>query len=139
MDMKSETLHNIRTMRQVKTSLEVAGRQRIRTTNSLSKSAEEIERLESIGLDDSKTDQVLARERARAAKFEASVDRSQRKMLRSRDKIAGVVNRNRALTGLRHQIQHERDLKKEISISARPLVEQDDSNCKGLRNVELKY
>jgi|WetSurMetagenome_2_1015567.scaffolds.fasta_scaffold291583_2 hypothetical protein len=138
-DMKSETLHNIRTMRQVKNSLEVAAKQKIRTTNSLSKTAESIEYLESIGTDSTPTLQVLARERARAARFEASVERSQRKLLRSRVKIAGIVNRNRALTRLRHEIQRERDGRKDppslIGISVKP----ENPNFSNLHEIELKY
>ncbi len=82
--MESEALRNIRTMRQVKSSLEVARNQRFKTTNSLSKTTEESEHLESIGLDNSQTAQILAKEKARAAKFEASVERSRQKLLKSR-------------------------------------------------------
>jgi hypothetical protein len=137
--MESETLHNIRTMRQVKSSLEVAAKQRIKATNSLSKTAESIEYLESIGSNSTVTSQVLAREKARAAKFEASVERSRRKLLRSRIKIAGLVNRNRALTRLRHEIQQERDGKKKLSISNVLPVILENPNYNNLHGVEFKY
>ena len=137
--MKSETLRNIRTMRQVKSSLEVAAHQHFRTTNSLFKTAEEIKELESEGLQDNRTAQILARERARATKFEASVDRSQRKLLNSRKKIAGLVNRNRALTTLRHDIQHERDLKKSLTPAIPETANTEKSAAGSLRGIELKY
>jgi hypothetical protein len=137
--MKSEALRNIRTMRQVKTSLEVAGRQKIKTTNSLSKTPEEIEHLESAGRDSEPTLQVLAKEKARAAKFEASADRSRQKLLKSRENLARVINRNRALTDLRHQIQQERDQKKESPSLAKPLAKAENSNYGNLRGIELKY
>jgi hypothetical protein len=138
-DMKSETLRNIRTMRQVKNSLDVAANQKLKTTNSLFKSPEETQHLESTGLNSNQTNQILAREKARAAKFEASVDRSQQKLLRSREKIAGLVNRNRALTALRHDIQRQRDQKRvsdqESHISIKPEILKHEK----LRGIELKY
>ena len=137
--MESEALRNIRTMRQVKSSLEVARKQRIKTTNSLSKTTEESERLASIGIDNSQTAQILAKEKARAAKFEASVERSRQKLLKSRDKMASLINRNQALTRLRHEIQQDRDQKKESPSLSKPSVKQENSNYGSLRGIELKY
>ena len=137
--MESEALRNIRTMRQVKTSLEVASKQKIKTTNSLFKTAEEIEHLESIGMDDSQLPQILAREKARTAKFEASVEKSRQKLLKSREKIAGLVNRNRALTQLRHEIQRERDQGKEAPSASPPAVKPEKIKHGNLRGIELKY
>jgi len=138
--MQSEALRNIKTMRQVKSSLEVAGRRRIKTTNSLSKTAEESERLECVGLNDGQTTQILAREKMRAAKFEASVERSRQKLLKSREKIASIVNRNRALTNLRHEIQHTRELSKERQLLSKNLaVRPEVLKRNSLHEIELKY
>jgi hypothetical protein len=137
--MESEALRNIRTMRQVKSSLEVARKQRVKTTNSLSKRAEESEHLESLGLGSSQTAQILAKEKARAAKFEASVERSRQKLFKSREKLAAVINRNRALTQLRLEIQQDRDQKRESPSLSKPVVKQGNSNYGSLRGVELKY
>ena len=137
--MESEALRNIRTMRQVKSSLEVARKQRVKTTNSLSKTTEESEHLESIGIDNSQTAQILAKEKARAAKFEASVERSRQKLFKSREKLAAVINRNRALTQLRHEIQQDRDQKKESPSLSKPVVKRENSNYGSLRGIELKY
>ena len=137
--MESEALRNIRTMRQVKSSLEVARKQRVKTTNSLSKTTEESERLESLGLCNSLTLQILAKEKARAAKFEASVKRSREKMHKCREKLATVINRNRALTRLRLEIQQDRDQKKESPPLSKPLVKRENSNYGSLRGIELKY
>ena len=137
--MESEALRNIRTMRQVKSSLEVARNQRVKTTNNLSKTTEEIEHLESIGIDNSQTAQILAKEKARAAKFEASVERSRQKLLKSREKMAGIINRNRALTKLRLKIQQDRDQKKESPSLSKPLVKREISKRGGLHQIELKY
>jgi predicted nucleic acid-binding Zn-ribbon protein len=104
--MKSEALRNIRTMRQVSTSLAVAGRCRCRTTNSLSKTAEEAARLE--GLADRRLEQVLARERQRSAALESAVARSRGRLLKTREKLAATINRNRALTALRRELQQAR-------------------------------
>jgi hypothetical protein len=137
--MKSETLRNIRTMRQVKSSLEVARNQKFKTTSSLSKTPEEIENLNSIGLTDNQTAQILAREKARAAKFEASVERSQQKLLNSRKKLAVLVNRNRALTTLRHEIQHERDRNKSSVSVSTSAIKPETPKHGGLRGIEMKY
>jgi len=137
--MESEALRNIRTMRQVKTSLEVARDQRIKTTSSLSKTTEEIKHLESIGIGNSQTAQILAKEKARAAKFEASVERSRQKLLKSREKMAILINRNRALTNLRHEIQQDRDEKKISSVLAKPSLKPESLKRGSLRSIELKY
>ncbi len=138
--MESEALRNIRTMRQVKTSLEVARNQRIKTTSSLSKTAEESERLESLGIGDGLTLQILAKEKARAAKFEASVERSRQRLLKSRAKIASLINRNRALNNLRHEIQQARDQTKESPpLSKQSVVKREISKRGSLRGMELKY
>jgi predicted RNase H-like nuclease (RuvC/YqgF family) len=137
--MESEALRNIRTMRQVKTSLEVAGNQRIKTTSSLSKTTEEREHLESLGIDNSLTAQILAKEKARAAAFKSSVERSREKLLKSREKLATVINRNRALTKLRHEIQQDRDQKKESPSLSKRLVKRETTKHGSLRGIELKY
>jgi hypothetical protein len=137
--MESETLRHIRTMRQIKTSLDVAGHQKIKTTNSLYKQPEEIERLASAGLNDGQTALVLAGEKARAAKFEASAERSRGKLLKSREKMARLIARNRALTELRHQIQQERDGKHESNLLAGHLPVPPKSKYGRLRQIELKY
>jgi hypothetical protein len=103
--MKSETLRNIRTMRQVKTFDVFRGR-RLRTTNSLSKNRDEIEHLES--LTDRRLPQVLEKERRRFAAQETSVNKSRQRVLKAREKLAMTVNRNRALTELRHELQRTR-------------------------------
>jgi len=138
--MQSESLRNIKTMRQVKSSLEVAGRQRIKTTNSLFKPAEESQRLETVGLDDGQTAQVLAKEKMRAAKFEASAGRSRQKLLKSREKIARLVNRNRALTNLRHEIQHARELTGQSSMVSKTSAAQSEPlPHASLHKIELRY
>jgi hypothetical protein len=137
--MKIETLRNIRTMRQVKSSLEVARNQNFKTTSSMSKTAEEIENLNSIGLTNNQTAQILVREKARAAKFEASVERSQQKLLNSRKKMAGLVNRNRALTTLRHEIQHARDHNKSSVSASTSAIKPETPKHGGLRGIEIQY
>jgi len=126
-------------MRQVKSSLEVARKQKFKTLSSVSKTPEEIEHLANVGLDNNQAAQVLAKERARAVKFEASVKRSQQKLLKSREKMAVLVNRNRALTSLRHEIQRERDLKTAAPATTQPVVKPEKINHGSLRGMELKY
>lgn len=59
--MESETLRNIKTIRQVKTSLAVFKNRKIKMTGSLSKSQEEVEHLEL--LTDRGLEGVLAKEK----------------------------------------------------------------------------
>jgi len=135
--VESEALRNIRTLRQVKSSLDVARHQRTKTTNRLSKKREEIERLE--GLTNGQTLQVLAKEKARSAAYAASVEKSRQKLLKSREKLATLVNRNRALTHLRHELQQARWQNREPDQSVAPLIERKTSSHGGLREIEFKY
>jgi hypothetical protein len=101
--MPSEALRNIRTMRQIKTSHDLARSRKVRTTNSLSKTEEEEARLQS--LSDRQIEQILAKERKRSAAVEAAVDKSRGRVLKAREKLAAAINKNRALTELRYQLQ----------------------------------
>jgi predicted nucleic acid-binding Zn-ribbon protein len=93
-------------MRQVKTSLDLVKNQRFKTTNSLSRTEEEAAHL--LSLTDRQVEQTLAKERKRSASMEASVDKSRQRLLRARDKLAATINKNRALTDLRHELQQSR-------------------------------
>ncbi|MBI2851926.1 MAG: hypothetical protein HYX84_02305 [Chloroflexi bacterium] len=104
--MKSEALRNVRTMRQVKTSLDLARRQKTNTTNSLSRTEEEKRYLENLA--DPRLARVLEREKKRSAALDAAVNKSRQRMLRSRHKLAMTVNKNRALTELRQKLQQAR-------------------------------
>ena len=104
--MPSEALRNIRTMRQVKTSLDLAKNQRVKTTNSLSRTEEEAAHL--LSLSDPRVGQILEAERKRFAAHEAAVDKSRQRLLRAREKLAATINKNRALTELRHELQQSR-------------------------------
>lgn len=131
--MESEALRDVRTMRQVKTSLDVARRQKLRTTNSLSKTREEIEYLES--MTDSRLGQVLAKEKARFAAIDASVEKSRQRLIRSREKLAATINKNRALIELRHELQRARWEGRDPML---PKVEQPKPE-QNLRQIELRY
>lgn len=130
--MKSEALRNIRTMRDVKNSLAMARGQRLRTTNSLSKTREEIEYLES--LTDRRLDQVLAKERRRFEVLEATISKSRQRVLRARAKLAMTINKNRALTELRHELQRARW---EGNDPGAPKAETAPEP--NLRQIELRY
>ncbi|MBI4302920.1 MAG: hypothetical protein HY665_01075 [Chloroflexi bacterium] len=134
--MGSEALRNIRTMRQVKTRLDIARTQKTKTTNYLSRTKEEIERLEAIS--SGRTAQVLAKERVRSAAYDASVEKSRQRLLKSREKLANIINRNRALTQLRHELQQARWQKVDQPPSAMPTAKGETSHA-GLRETELKY
>lgn len=130
--MRSEALRNIRTMRQAKISLDVARGQRFRTTNSLSKTREEIGHLETPP--DRRLEQVLEKERRRFAAYEATVNKSRQRMLMSREKLAMTVSRNRRLTELRHQLQRSRWEDNNTSAGSGETTAREPK-----RQVELRY
>jgi hypothetical protein len=131
--MVSETLRNTRTMRQIRTSLDLARNQKLKTTNSLSKTKEEVEHLQS--LSDRGVAQILAKERKRFATQEAVIEKSRRRVLRSREKLAVTINKNRALTELRHELQRARwEGRNYILLKKEPLTEG-----RNLRQMELRY
>jgi hypothetical protein len=117
--MPSEALRNIRTMRQVKSSLELVNNPRVKTTNSLSKTDDEVSHLKA--LTSGQIGQVLAKERKRFDARAASVDKSRQRLLRARDKLAATINKNRALTELRHELQQV-PVKKKSPLPEKALV-----------------
>jgi hypothetical protein len=104
--MPSEALRNVRTMRQVKTSLDIARHQKPRTTSSLFRTGEEAAHLQS--LTDGQVGQILSKENKRFAAMAASIDKSRQRLLRAREKLATTINKNRALNQLRHELQQAR-------------------------------
>jgi predicted nucleic acid-binding Zn-ribbon protein len=135
--VESEALRNIRTLRQIKSSLDVARGRRTKTTNCLFKKREETERLE--GLTNGQTSQVLAKEKTRSAAYAASLEKSRQRLLKSREKLATLINRNRALTNLRHELQQARWKNTDPDLSAPPPIERKVSSHGGLREIELRY
>jgi hypothetical protein len=131
--MKSEALRNIKTMRQIRNSLNAARSEKLRTSNSLSRSREELEHLES--LTDSRLEQILAKERERARAFDTSVEKSRQRLIKSREKLAATINKNRALTDLRHQLQRARWDGNDPTL---PKVDEPSSRQK-LHQMELRY
>jgi len=104
--MESEALRRIPTIRQIKASLDVAKSQKCKTTKSLSRTREEIGYLEST--EDKSLAQALHRERRRFARQDAVVERSRKNLLDTRVKLARMVNKNRKLMELRHELQRAR-------------------------------
>ena len=120
-------------MRDVKTSLGVAQSQKLRTTNALSKTKEEIVHLESVT--ERRVEQVLEKEKRRFAAQEASIKKSRHRLLKAREKLAMTINKNRALTELRRQLQQARwegndPVVPKVGI---PALEQNP------RQIELRY
>jgi len=131
--MESEALRNLRTMRQIRTGTDLARNWKLRTTNSLSKTKEEVEYLQSLSARG--VAQILAKERKRFATQEAVIEKSRRRVLRSREKLAVTINKNRALTELRHELQRARwEGRNSILLKKEPLTEG-----RNLRQMELRY
>jgi hypothetical protein len=135
--MESEALRNIKTMRQVKTSLDVARRKNARTTNNLSKSEEERAQLEAVN--SKRTGQVLAKERIRFMAYEASVNKSRQRLLQSRKKLAEIINKNKALGEMRSQLQDSRWQKQDQTQQAKPAAGTPALGLERLHPIELKY
>jgi hypothetical protein len=131
--MKSEALRNIRTMRQVKTSLDVTRSQRFKTTNALSKTREEIEYLKS--LTDPRLEQILERERRRSMAQDAAVKRILQRLLNAREKLAMTINKNRALAELRRELQQARREGKDPKTPKARMTTPEQN----LRQIELRY
>jgi hypothetical protein len=129
--MPSEAMRNIRTMRQVKTGYDLARSQRVKTTNSLSRTGEEAAHL--LSLSDRRAAQILAKETKRFAAVEASVDKSRGRVLKAREKLAATINKNRALTELRYQLQRARWEKRA------PLKKEPPTGGGNLLRMELNY
>jgi len=136
--MKSEALRNIRTMRQVKTSLDVLRSQRPRTANSLSKTEEEAAHL--LSLTDRRAVQILAKETKRFAAMEASINKSRGRVLKAREKLAATINKNHALNELRRELQQRRrageDPASQASNSGEVKLPAGESS---FNHVELRY
>jgi hypothetical protein len=131
--MQSEALRNIRTMRQIKTGHDLARNRRVRTTNSLSRTEAETARL--LSLADRQAAQILAKEIKRFAAMEASIDKSRGRVLKAREKLAMTVNRNRALTELRYELQKDRWEKRDSVPQKRELLPRD----KNLSRIKVSY
>lgn len=131
--MASEALRNIKTMRQVKTGHDLARSRRIRTTNSLSRTEEEVAHL--LSLADRRAGQILDKEMKRFAAMEASIDKSRGRVLKAREKLAATINRNRALTELRYQLQRARWEKRDPV----PLKKEPPTEGGNLPRIELNY
>jgi len=130
--MKSEALRNIRTMRQVRTG-PLGRMEQIKTANSLGKTSDEIESLKS--LSDRRLSQALEKERRHFAAQEAGIDKSRRRILKAREKLAATINKNKALTKMRHELQQARWEAKDTTPSKR----EESNPEQNLREIELKY
>ena len=120
----------LRSMRNLKSGLDVAKGQKARTTNSLGN--EDVPAQPEASFDRGLA-QILTKEQRRAAAFEASVEKSRQRLLKVKDKLATVIRRNQTLMDLRHDIQAARSEKgKPPSV---PAQKQESE----FREVEFKY
>jgi hypothetical protein len=131
--MKSETLRNIRTLRQIKTSGDIWNERCPKTTNRNTRTEKEIKYLES--LEDPYTKQILEAERQRLKAYKHAISKSQERILKVREKLARIINRNRAITQLRKNIQQSFWEDDPPSFSKED--SQNASNFK--KQIELKY
>jgi len=95
-----------------------------------------------LSLADRQVGQILAKETKRFAAMDASIEKSRGRVLKAREKLAATINRNRALTELRYELQRARwqrrdpvPLKKEPPAEGGNLLKVDEK----LPRIELKY
>jgi hypothetical protein len=131
--MDSEALRNLKTMRQANTSFDLARSQRVKTTNSLSRTDKEMVFL--LSLADPRVGQILAKERKRFATQEAAIEKSRRRVLRSRERLAATINKNRSLIKLRHELQRTRWKGRDPV----PTTEEPSTAHRYLKQMELRY
>lgn len=125
-------------MRQVKTGLDIIDSRKLRTTNSLSKTSEEIAHLES--MNNGKLGLLLEKERRRFAAQEGMVKRSRQSMIRSREKLAATINNNHALMELRRELQQgRRDGEEPASPASKSRQLVLPAGEKSFNHVELRY
>jgi hypothetical protein len=130
--MNSEALRNLRTMRQIRVGLDLIKKQKIRTTNSLSKTCSEVQYLQS--LTDPKTERILAKEKRRFFAQQLSINKSRQRLLQTRNKLAATINRNQALMELRHDLQRGLwERRGHVVRKTEPVTEHEP------RRVELRY
>lgn len=132
--MKSESLVGIKTFRNIKTDLEKRRGRKIKTTNSLSKTEEELKTIESI-VDNRALAQALQKERQRFARQDLAIKRAREKLLATRKKLAKIVNKNRKVVELRCQLQKERWEREDPS----PQKTKRPSKFTNFKEVEIGY
>jgi len=131
--MKSESLVNIKTFRDIRTDLEKRGERKIKTTNSLSKTEEELKTIDSI-VDDKALALTLQKERQRFSRQDLAIKRARKKLLATRRKLAKMVNKNREVMELRHQLQKERGEREDS-----PQKTKNASKFSNFKEVEIGY
>lgn len=104
--MKSESLKNLRTMREVRSSLEVCLRKKTNTLGSLN-SDESVKELISEKAPDREELQLVEKEKQRLRSFYKKVNDSQNRLLLLREKLAEKLRRNIALMKVRKELQKE--------------------------------
>ncbi len=133
--MKSEALTKVGTGRQIKTGLDLARSQsqRIRTANSLSQPKETFEYLQH--LTDRDVKKELQREKIRFATQDAAVEKVRRRISELRENLARTINRNRALTELRHELQKARWEGRDPV----PAEKEESNPGQKLNQIEVRY
>jgi len=137
--MKSETLRNLRTMRQIQKSGDIYSAQIVKTTRSWYGLPEKSEVPE---LQESPQFKMLCeKERKRFALREKSVERARGRLLDSRRKLSVIVSRNKALTKLRKKLQDAKDGKDACLKEPPPLAcgDEEYSLVKDVNCLEIRY
>ncbi|MBP9014960.1 MAG: hypothetical protein KBH15_00450 [Candidatus Atribacteria bacterium] len=131
--MKNESLRNIKTFRDIKTSRENREEQKIKTTNSLSKTEEELKEMYSL-VDEEDLAKALERERQRFTKQDLAMQRNRERLLASRRKLAMIVNKNRKIMELRRKLQKERERRADP-----PPIATKGSKLSNFKEVDIEY
>lgn len=134
--MKSESLRGLKTARHIKSGLDLCRDRRVKTTNSLRKSPQE---LEMVLPEDRALEGMLEKERRRFASQITAVERSRQGMLRLRRKLALTINRNKALMELRRELQLAQWEDDPQDRRSKERVDERDPSEEEVSQVELEY
>jgi len=102
--MKHESLVAIKTFRDFKTGLENRNERKIKTTNSLSRTKKEQKIIEAL-VDDKELGQAIQKDILRFSQQDLAVKKSQEKILKIRDKLTKIVNKNKQVLEWRKKLQ----------------------------------
>ena len=137
---ESETLLNIRTMRHIKTGTDIARNGGIMTAGKLYRPEKPFAQLEVA--DDRRITALLHKEKLRAQAFRASTDKARQGLLNARGRLATVINKNRALTAIRKQLQQEESIGRQggaQSAAAPPLLGGQPRKSSNFRTTDIRY
>jgi len=136
--MKRTTPGYIKLLGHTKSSLDIPGVHDIRTASSIFMTKEERESLES-AMDFRALGPEVSRERDKFARQDVAVENFRKNYFKAREKLAGKINKNRALMELRHELQQRRRMGEDPLEGGNTKEAKPPVGIGGFNEVELRY